>query len=179
MNGRIYVLGNIAHDATKYICDKKKGGLSVKFPPFFMRLVGQFCMDGDEESRRIRESLPEIREAAAYCEEMGEGGILNALWYMAESLGTGFEIRLRSIPIAQQTVEVLEAYDVNPYYARSRGAWLVLAGDEARLVQIFADREIPYAQIGFANDLRVRTILNGDSVRYLDRPQVDALNKIE
>ena len=46
---------------------------------------------------------------------MGEGGFLSALWKMAEASGAGLSADLRSVPIRQETIEICEIFDVNPY----------------------------------------------------------------
>ena len=120
MPGEIYVMNSIALDAAGYLLEIKKRELERKFPPFFMHLAVMCVDDGADISRKIRENIAEISALSNYCAEMEDGGILNALWYMAEECQTGFEISLRKIPIAQQTVEILEVFDINPYYARSR-----------------------------------------------------------
>ena len=178
MTGEIYVLNSIACDATKYLLDLKKGELEEKFPPFFMHLTEVSVNEGEKTAKKIKEKIPELQRSSVYCEEMGEGGILNALWYMAEACTTGFEIGLKKIPIDQQTVEVLEMYDINPYYARSRGTWLALTDDPAGFESVLRSAQIPYGRIGTANDTKKRTILNGESVRYLDRPQREELEKL-
>ena len=96
-----------------------------------------------------------------------------------------FDLRLdpdeivENLSIAQQqTVEILEFFDINPYYARSQGTWVALTEDPIALERILSASEIPYKIIGHANDLKARTILNGESVRYLDRPQREELEKV-
>lgn len=178
MTGEIFVLNSIAYDAAKYLLNLKKRELEMKFPPFFMHLSETSQAAGDEIAGKIESKLKEIRSASVYCAEMGDGGILNALWYMGEELGGGFEITLRRIPIDQQTVEILETYDINPYYARSRGSWLVFADDPVGLERVLEESEIPYEKIGSGNGTKKRTIRNGESVRYLDRPQREELLKL-
>lgn len=111
----------------------------------------------------------------SYLREMGEGGILNALWYMNEELGSGMEIDLRKIPIRQETVEILELFNVNPYYAESEGAWLLVTQDPVSVTEICRKAGLPCALIGYLTSGPARIIKNGDSVRYLDRPQEEAL----
>ena len=178
MTGEIYVLNSIACDASKYLLDLKKGELEKKFPPFFMHLTELSVTEGEDTAKKIEGILTELKRYSIYCEEMGEGGILNALWYMAEACATGFEIGLKKIPIDQQTVEVLETYDINPYYARSRGTWLALTDDPAAFESVLHRAQISYGKIGTANDTKKRTILNGESVRYLNRPQREELEKL-
>ena len=52
--------------------------------------------------------------ASALC-AMGEGGILRALWKMAEASRVGLRADLRKIPVRQETIEICERFDLNPY----------------------------------------------------------------
>ena len=115
-------------------------------------------------------------EPLSYIREMGDGGILNALWYMNEELGSGMEIDLRKIPIRQETVEILELFNVNPYYAKSDGAWLIVTQDPVSVTETCEKAGLPCALIGHLTPGPARIIKNGDSIRYLDRPQEDALH---
>ena len=66
---------------------------------------------------------------------MGEGGFLSALWKMAEASEVGLEADFRKVPIRQETIEVCEIFDLNPYKLQADGAVLIgIRGGEA-LVQ--------------------------------------------
>ena len=64
---------------------------------------------------------------------VGEEGFLTALWKMAEVSGVGLRIDLRSVPLLQQTVEIAEILDMDPYKQDSRGACL-LGTDHAEIL---------------------------------------------
>ncbi len=57
--------------------------------------------------------------------DVTEGGIFGALWEMAESSGIGLEIDLKKIPLKQETVEICELFDINPYGLIASGAMLM------------------------------------------------------
>lgn len=57
--------------------------------------------------------------------DVTEGGIFGALWEMAEASGVGLDIDLKKIPIRQETIEICEVYDINPYLLISSGAMLI------------------------------------------------------
>ncbi len=44
-----------------------------------------------------------------------EGGILTAIWNLTGAYETGVEFYLRQIPMRQETVEVCERLELNPY----------------------------------------------------------------
>ena len=151
-----------------------------------MRHAAKLCEDEERKDtslsgRMCASGLPAAvaeggEDSQSYIREIGDGGILNALWYMNEELGSGMEIDLRKIPIRQETVEILELFNVNPYYAKSDGAWLLVTQDPVSLAEACEKAGLPCALIGHLTPGPARIIKNGDSVRYLDRPQEDALS---
>ncbi len=101
---KILTVNCIALDAQTRIAELKRGELERRFPSFFMReaaLVAAF------------RELPRPGEAV-YCRPVSEGGIFSALWRMAETLDTGLAVDIKKIPIRQETIEILELYDINP-----------------------------------------------------------------
>lgn len=102
---------------------------------------------------------------------LGEGGIFTALWEMAERAGVGLEVDVKKIPVKQETVEITEYFDINPYYLYSAGALLIGTEHAEALVAELAAKGIPAAVIGRVTDGKERVILNGEDRRYLDRPQ--------
>ncbi len=186
MKSCIIVINTIALPAAKYIYNEKKRELCEKFSLSFMRHAAKLCEDEERKDtslsgRMCASGLPAAlaeggEDSQSYIREIGDGGILNALWYMNEELGSGMEIDLRKIPIRQETVEILELFNVNPYYAKSDGAWLLVTQDPVSLAEACEKAGLPCALIGHLTPGPARIIKNGDSVRYLDRPQEDALS---
>ncbi len=106
---------------------------------------------------------------------VAQGGIFNALWKITDASGVGLEVDLREIPVYQETIEICEFFDVNPYYLYSEGALLVGTEQAEALIAALADGGIPACVIGRTTDRNDRVIRNGENRRYLDRPQQDEL----
>lgn len=106
---------------------------------------------------------------------LGTGGVLNGLWYLCENFGAGMEIDILKIPIRQETVEILEYFDVNPYYALSGGAYLLTSDEGELAAEALRGRGITAACIGVLTTGKARIIRYPDHIRYLDRPQKDSL----
>ena len=68
------------------------------------------------------------------------------LWYISELTGVGLEIECKKIPIKQETVEICNFFDINPYLLYADKAMLVVADNGYRLVhklkQMGVDAEI-------------------------------------
>ncbi|MCD7746457.1 MAG: AIR synthase related protein [Lachnospiraceae bacterium] len=110
---------------------------------------------------------------------LSQGGIFNALWEMAEQTGVGLEVDLKKIPIYQETVEICEYFDINPYYLYSAGALLIGTDRAEDLIAMLREKDIPACVIGRVTDKKDRVILNGENRRYLDRPKRDELWRFE
>ena len=111
--------------------------------------------------------------------DITEGGILGALWEMANGSGVGLEVDLRKIPIRQETIEICELFKVNPYLIMSSGAMLMATDDGELLVKALKAADIEATVIGKTNSSKDRIIKNGEEIRYLDKPQTDELYRIE
>ena len=109
---------------------------------------------------------------------MGEGGFLSALWKMAEASEVGLEADFRKVPIRQETIEVCEIFDLNPYKLQADGAVLIgIRGGEA-LVQRLRNEGFMAEIIGQTNSGNDRLLYSGSSARYLERPAEDELYRI-
>ena len=126
--------------------------------------------------------LPEARIAVesgvSAMHDVTEGGIFGALWEMAESAGVGLEIDLKKIPIRQETVEVCEFFDVNPYELISSGSMLMAASDGNGLVRALTAANIPAVCIGKVTEGNDRVLLSGEERRFLEPPKADELYKV-
>lgn len=106
--------------------------------------------------------------------DLSQGGIFGALREMAERAGVGLEVDLRKIPVRQETIEICEFFDVNPYELYSAGSLLVGTERGDALVRELARGSVPSAVIGHVTAGNDRMILNGEDRRYLDRAPQDA-----
>lgn len=107
--------------------------------------------------------------------DVTEGGIFGALWEMAAASGVGIEADLRKIPIRQETVEICEVFDINPYMLISSGALLIGSDHGSQLVDALKCVGIHGAVIGRATTGNDRVILNGEERRFLEPPGTDEL----
>ena len=82
---------------------------------------------------------------------MGEGGFLSALWKMAEASQVGLEMDFSKVPIRQETIEICEIFDINPYKLNSEGAVLIGIPAGEALVQELRRMGMMAAVIGQTN----------------------------
>ena len=123
--------------------------------------------------------LPESRIAmevgTSGMHDVSRGGIFSALWELAEKGNVGIEVDLKKIPIRQETIEICEILGVNPYELYGVGALLIVSDKGNQLLHELEKQQIPAAIIGKITEENGKVILNGEEVRFLDRPKHDAM----
>ncbi|MDO5425604.1 MAG: AIR synthase-related protein [Eubacteriales bacterium] len=164
----------IALRGTAEIARQKEMQLLTRFPSAMITQAKGFELLLNTETER--EEAKKAGAAEIYA--LGPQGIFSGLWRMAEEAGVGLRIEVRSIPIRQETVEICEFFDLNPYYLQSEGALLIGTWDGTEVVNRLNLAGIPAAVIGRATDGNDRILYNQGNCRYLDRPQKDEIEKL-
>ena len=107
---------------------------------------------------------------------MGKGGFLTCLWKFCEASQVGLIADLRKVPIRQETIEICEVLDVNPYNLFSGGAFLAALPSGEGFVNNLKREGIMAEVIGSANNQNPRKLYSGEGFRYLDRPAPDEID---
>lgn len=110
--------------------------------------------------------------------DITEGGIFGALWEIGVASKVGLEVDLKKIPLKQETVEICEFYDINPYMLISSGCMLIITDKANQLVDQLKAKGITSAVIGRITEGNDRIIINEDERRYLEPPKSDELYKV-
>ena len=132
---------------------------------------------GQSEKHSVVWKIAEAAGASALY-AMGQGGFLSALWKMAEASEVGLEVDFRKVLIRQETIEVCEIFDLNPYKLQAEGSVLIgIRGGEA-LVQRLRNEGFMAEIIGQTNSGNDRLLYSGGSARYLERPAADEIYRI-
>lgn len=98
---------------------------------------------------------------------------MTALWELAGYYGRGMRVKLRDIPVKQETIEICEVLEINPYHLLSGGCMLLTADNGYRLCEELCELGIPATVIGRTTSDLDKAIINGDGVGFLNRPQTD------
>lgn len=104
---------------------------------------------------------------------VGEGCILAGLWEVCSELNCGMHVDIKDIPIRQETVEICNLLDADPYEMKSGGVYIVLAQNARALTDELSLEGIDAADIGYLTIQAAKEIAVGDTVRYLNKPKED------
>lgn len=126
----------------------------------------------------IPEAAIAMKSGVCGMHDVSRGGIFGALWEMAQKAGVGLAVDLRKIPVRQETVEICEFFELNPYELLSGGCLIMTADNGEALAAALAAADIPAAVIGRTTDGNDRVILNEGEKRFLDKPKTDQIYNV-
>ena len=170
-NQDIVLLKWIGLEGTFRAMREKEEALSKRFVPTFLNQIKN--LEPQLFSERELFIAKEFGVSAMH--QITSGGILAALWEMAESSHVGLEVDLKKMAIKQETVEVCEFCHLNPYQLTSAGSVLIFTDRGEELVSRFEEEGIQAAVLGRTTVDTARVILGGEEKRFLDRPAPDEL----
>lgn len=167
----IILCGYTGLEGTLRLVEEAEADLRTRFTPSFI-----------EKTKRCKESLILPKQILKLPEEAksrqcGDGGVLCGLWELAEVEKIGFEIDFSKLALKQETVEICEFFQLNPYLLTSAGSYLVLTEHGEEALEILKNAGVPAVRIGFVKEQKARTLVNGEETRYLDRPAPDELSR--
>ena len=117
-------------------------------------------------------------QGASAVQVIRSGGVFGALWELGENNKAGLIINLNKIPVKQETVEICEYFDINPYELLSGGGLLVTTSDSGKMIYELEKHGISATVIGTITDGNDRCIRHDDEMRYLEPAKGDEIYKI-
>ena len=173
-NMDIIVTNWIGMDGTLALVANKREELLTRFTEPFLDKVNVF-----EDYLSIeKEAQVAYDNNAITIHDISEGGILGALWELAEGAKVGLEIDSRKIPIKQETIEICEYFKINPYKLSSMGSTLIVAENGNPIVDAIKKNGKSAEIVGRTTDSKDRVLMIGDERRFLETPQTDELRKV-
>lgn len=162
-------IGGTAVLARKYI-DK----LHEKFSKVFVK----DCINLKNYINIKEAAFIALENGAAAMHSVSDGGVFSAIWELASSADLGITVSIPDIPVWQETVEVAEVFDINPYMLDGTGALLIVSNNGQRIVDKLNEKGIYASVIGQITDSKDRIAVNGDEVRYLEPPKTDEIYRL-
>lgn len=161
-------------EGTAIIAAEKRGKLLEKLPEELVNTAADFY----QYLSVVPEAAVAMSTGVSAMHDVTEGGIFGALWEMGAASGVGITADLKKIPIRQETIEVCEVFEINPYRMMSSGSMLIGCKNGNLMVEELGKNGIPAAVIGRATDTNDRVIVNEYETRFLEPAGSDELYKI-
>jgi Hydrogenase maturation factor len=164
----------IGLEGTAILAREREKELLTKYPFRFMEEAKEF----DRFLSIVPEAATAVKSGVCAMHGVTEGGIFGALWELAEGAGVGLEIDLKRIPVKQETIEICEFFEINPYELLSGGCLLMAADNGYDLARILEGTGIPAAVIGKTTGSHDRVVINEEERRFLELPKPDEIYRV-
>ncbi|MBR1816115.1 MAG: hypothetical protein IJ763_10815 [Lachnospiraceae bacterium] len=170
---KIVMLGYSGLMGSDIIVRKKVEKLSERFAYSYIK--GAY-FDGKEYAIRDKVGMlmDTFGEDILYMHDVSHGGVYGALWQLGVKIRHGIRINNSDIPIKQETVEVCEFFNINPYMLDGTGAVLAVVRNASDEFEGLMIDSCPASVIGTVTDDNNRVILLGN----MDEPEQRFLSPI-
>jgi len=95
-----------------------------------------------------------LKGLASSMHDITEGGVLGALWEMAQASGTGFMVREDLMPVRRVTRKLCESFGLDPLRLISSGSMLIAVRDADEALSRLSGAGIPATVIGSVTEGR-------------------------
>jgi len=110
--------------------------------------------------------------------DVTEGGILGAVWEVAEASGVGLVLFKEKILVEPETVKIAEVYNIDPLKLISSGCMIISCSRGEKLVKRLAEYGIKSAVIGKAVQKTDRKLFENGVGKDIPQPEADELYKV-
>lgn len=109
--------------------------------------------------------------------DVTEGGIYGALWEIGAKAGLGMLVDQSLIPILQETVEICEYFDLDPYKLIGSGSLLIVTDQSNEMIKELEENQIKATVIGKLTSGTHRQVRFEDVMRSITPAKSDELYK--
>lgn len=168
----ITLAGSVGLAGTFQILHANRKLLEKNFPASFLEGADQIL--SKEDPKRLALTVKAMSEedfGLVYICEGGPGGIEADLWKAGEAVGSGLSADIGEIPIHQETVEIAEFLNIDPYRLDSAGSWVILSENGRSVTEYFKRLGFRAATVGALTSDKGRILLfdHGREKRFLER----------
>jgi hydrogenase maturation factor len=114
--------------------------------------------------------------------DVSHGGLYGALWQLSVNIKKGISVRQELLLIRQETIEICEYFNLNPYLLEGTGSLLAVVGNGEKTCEILRENGVEAEVIGKVTADNDKTVLTGEEPvekRFLNMVSGDEIFKLE
>lgn len=159
-------------------------GTSIIANDFEDYLKSKIDIDTIERAKGLIEDIS-VLKAAKIAREFGvtamhdvtEGGVLGALWEIAEAAGCGIHIKKENIPILKETIDICDVFKIDAYKLISSGSLVVTCQNGDELCKKFIENGINANVVGKIIEYE-KIVESNNKIEELAQPYSDEIYKV-
>ena len=183
----ILIIGSIAADTAVSLIENNRDRLKERLSDRFINESFERLSCVNNKNRAfLADILNSHKSDIDYFYEVSDYGVYGGLWDYAErksetdiktsdddlkekiqKKGVGIEVSLMDIPIEQETVEVCEVFDINPYVSATRDVYIVSVKSSYEIMEEATRNGIIASVIGIETSKKDRIVINNGEKKYL------------
>ena len=158
----------------------RKDELVTRYPESYIDIAASYMKHTSlfPELEALKVLINEGGSNVYACHDVSFGGVFGGLWQLLQACNMGTEIPIKNIPIKQETIEVCEFFNINPYMMNGQGSMLLITEDGKGLVGLLSEHGVNAAVLGQTIKGNRRVVTIGEEERYLVSPKGDMLNQV-
>lgn len=169
----LVVAGYAGLAGTVLLIKKKRQELEQWFMPAYLAEAVR-CYNDERPVDPSTGRIPGVTE----WEASGEGGILKTIWDLTGAYKVGVRFFQRKIPVRQETIEICERLELNPYRLFSENCFLLISQNGGQTVEYLKEQNTVAGVIGMVTPGRAIEMPGSKTTGYLERPRPDEIYKI-
>ena len=168
---QIVMTGTAGWQGTLRLAERYKEKLQRHYSRDFLSpvLPGE-TGQADRAADTLNAAMAAVSAGAAEIFACGSGGVYSGLWELGKRAGLGLGAQLSAIPFRQETIEVSDYFNCDPYGLLSSGTLLIACEDGGFLTEEMARAGIPAVQIGYFTEGSDRVIIGREEERRFLTP---------
>lgn len=164
----------IGLEGTMILAKEKERELLTRYPLPLIKAAQGF----EKYLPILPEAATALKSGVYTMHDLRNGGVFGGLWELSRSMGVGLSIDLKKIPVKQETIEICEFFDLNPYELLSGGSLLIVAPDGEDLVERLRETGVFAEVIGKTTGNNDKIVRNEEEVRFLEPTKPDEILKV-
>lgn len=154
-------------EGTALLAEEHEEEFVKRFTPLYISNARSFIY----HMSIVKEAGIAAKYGVSAMHDMSEGGVFGALWELGEAAHCGLKVDLRKINIRQETIELTNYLNINPYLMPSSGSLLIVTNDGLGLVNKLEEEGIDAYIIGKITEDNDKVIVNEDEKRFIEPPK--------
>jgi len=126
----------------------------------------------------VKEGMIAARFGVNSMHDVTEGGVLGAMWEIAEASGTGIIVQRNDVPVAPETKAICDYFGIDPLKLISSGSMAISCKDGPGLIKILERNGIKATIIGRITAENEKKVVFDGKEYELKQPDTDELYKV-
>lgn len=166
----LLVIGNIGLKGTEILAKEGKMELLTRYSESFVKSA-ETLFDKSVSETEILKFTHDIPHRV-----VEKGGIFRALWDISVEYKIGFTADIFEIPVKQETIELCNYFDINPYEMLSGKCVLAVVTGGRGLINTLAEKGIKACIIGEVMEGNDKVIRHQDGALFLRPSKTDSID---